>query len=220
MISVSIVEDSASVRDSLIAIVDGTPGFRVAGAHKSGEAAVKNIPAEQPDVVLMDIHLPGMNGIECVRRLKGVLPGLHVVILTVYDDTEKIFQALEAGAIGYLLKQAAPSKILEAVIEVHGGGAPMSANIARKVVQSFQRKAVREAELTKREEQTLSFLAKGYQYKEIGELLGISKETVHVHVRHIYEKLQVNSRAQAVAKFLNVEQPPDRREGGAADARG
>jgi DNA-binding NarL/FixJ family response regulator len=207
LVSVSIVEDSASVRESLIALLEGTPGFRVVEAYKNGESALKNLPLQPPDVVLMDINLPRMNGIECVRQLKGILPRLRVVMLTVYEDTDLIFQALEAGAIGYLLKQAPPAKILEAITEVHQGGAPMSCNIARKVVQSFHRaKASPDNSLTKREAEILNYLAQGFTYKEIAQTLFISPETVHSHVRHVYDKLQVTSRSQAVAKFLNVEQ--------------
>jgi DNA-binding NarL/FixJ family response regulator len=163
------------------------------------------IPREGPEVVLMDINLPGMNGVECVRRLKPKLPEVQVIMLTVYEDTDSIFNALAAGASGYLLKRTPPAELLEAIRDVHRGGSPMTTHIARKVVQSFQRGGVssRPTEnLSPREQEVLDCLARGFLYKEIADKLGVSYETVHTYIRRIYEKLQVRSRTEAVAKFL------------------
>jgi len=156
-------------------------------------------------VVLMDINLPGMNGVECVRQLKKIAPEIQVMMLTVYEDTENIFDALAAGASGYMLKRTAGKELLEAIEEVKRGGSPMTTHIARKVVQSFQRSAAAEAQtesLSEREQQVLDLLSQGLIYKEIAEKLGISYETVHTYIRRIYEKLQVRTRTEAVAKFL------------------
>jgi DNA-binding NarL/FixJ family response regulator len=155
--------------------------------------------------VLMDINLPGMNGVECVRQLKQLLPQLQVMMLTVYEDTENIFNALAAGASGYLLKRTSQARLLEAIRDVQRGGSPMTAHIARKVVQSFQRTATSApptGNLSEREQQVLDLLSQGLIYKEIADKLGISYETVHTYIRRIYEKLQVRTRTEAVAKFL------------------
>jgi DNA-binding NarL/FixJ family response regulator len=207
-ISVAIVEDDALVREHLVRLVDGAAGFQCAGAYADGEQALHDLPRQAPEVVLMDINLPGISGIECVRRLKKLLPRLQVIILTVYEDSDRVFAALEAGAGGYLLKRTPSDKLLEAVREIHQGGAPMSSYIARKVVQSFQQRspsAPEEANLSPREEEILHLVAKGYHNKEIADQLSISVETVRVHLRNIYEKLHVNSRSQAVVRFLNKE---------------
>jgi DNA-binding NarL/FixJ family response regulator len=204
-ISIAIVEDNAEIRENLSRLIDASIGFRCVGTYASGEDALRRIPHELPDVVLMDIHLPRMSGIECVRQLKGDLPKLQIVMLTVYEDSDKVFAALEAGASGYLLKRTPPEKLLESIREVHQGGAPMSSYIARKVVQSFHRRAAaspERAKLSPREEETLHLVAKGYHNKEIAERLNISIETVRVHLRNIYEKLHVGSRSEAVVKFL------------------
>jgi DNA-binding NarL/FixJ family response regulator len=204
-ITVSIVEDDAGVQTSLARLIDSSPGFRCQSRHPSAEQALEELPKNNPDVVLMDINLPGVNGVECVRRLKPLLPRTQIIMLTVYQNTENIFNALTAGATGYLLKQTPPAELLAAIRDVHSGGSPMSSHIARKIVQSFQRPApaARETEnLSPRETEVLDLLAKGYLYKEIAEKTGLSYATVHTHIRHIYEKLQVRSRAQAVAKHL------------------
>jgi DNA-binding NarL/FixJ family response regulator len=159
----------------------------------------------------MDINLPGMNGIECVRQIKPAHPEIEFIMLTVYEDTESVFNALAAGASGYLLKLATRQELLEAIQRVHAGGSPMTSHIARKVVQSFRRPAPMETETTKlspREQQVLEYLAKGFLYKEISDALGISYDTVHNHIRHIYEKLHVRSRTQAVTKYLDSVHPP------------
>lgn len=208
-ITVCIVEDDVGVRDGLVRLLGRARDFQCAGCCASAEAALATIPAVKPDVVLMDLNLPGLNGIECVRKLKVLLPSIQVVMLTVYEDPEKIYQALSAGAMGYLLKQTPPAKLLDALRDVYGGGAPMSSQIARKVVQSFQsaRPTDSTGELSAREREVLDYLAQGYLIKEIGERLGIGFDTVRTYIRRIYEKLHVHSRAQAVAKALHTAAP-------------
>ena len=212
-ISVSIVEDDAQVRASLVKLIDSSPGFRCVSQHGSAENALLEIPKVKSQVVLMDINLPGINGVECVRRLKPQMPGTQVIMLTVYQNTEHIFNALAAGATGYLLKQTPPAELLAAIREVHVGGSPMSSHIARKIVQSFQQSASASAEaqsLSPREAEVLDLLAKGFLYKEIADSMKVTYATVHTHIRHIYEKLHVRSRTEAVAKHLG--QTRSRRE--------
>ena len=204
-ISVSIVEDDNEIRESLEILINGSEGFSCLNTFKNAESALIHIPREKPDVVLMDINLPGESGIVCVRKLRGLIPELNILMLTVYDDSKRIFDSLSAGAKGYLLKRTPPSKILEAIKEVHGGGSPMSSQIARMVVDSFRRMGISKDQtenLTKREEEILALLAKGHKYKEIGDNLFIGVETVRTHLRHIYEKLHVRSRTEAVVKYL------------------
>ncbi len=203
MITVAIVEDEDEVREGLAMLINGSEGFRCVQRHSSAEKALPEILKNKPDVLLMDINLPGMSGIECMRQLKAHQLGLPIMVLTVYDDDDKIFESLKAGASGYLLKKTPPAKILEAIVELHAGGSPMSSRIARKVVQTFQATSPssEEAEnLSKREHEILLYLAKGYRYKEIAEALFISIETVRTHLRNIYEKLHVRSRSEAVLK--------------------
>jgi DNA-binding NarL/FixJ family response regulator len=205
-ITVSIVEDDPHVRSSLAKLVDGAPGFRCVSRHGSAENALEEIPGIKPAVTLMDINLPGINGVECVRRLKPQLPQMQIIMLTVYQNTEHIFNALAAGATGYMLKQTPPAELLAAIKEVHGGGSPMSSHIARKIVQSFQQPVPPSAEaqsLSPREAEVLDLLAKGFLYKEIADQMKVSYATVHTHIRHVYEKLHVRSRTEAVAKHLN-----------------
>jgi DNA-binding NarL/FixJ family response regulator len=204
-ITVSIVEDNEQLRGTLARMIDRAAGFECVGQYPDAETALAAIPKSPPQVVLMDINLPGLNGVECVRRLKQTTPQTLVVMLTVYEDTENIFNALAAGAAGYLLKRTKSAELLDAIREVMTGGSPMTTHIARKVVQSFQKtgaSAEPEANLSAREQEVLDCLAKGFLYKEIAEKLGISYETVHTYVRRIYEKLQVRTRTEAVAKFL------------------
>ena len=205
-IAVSIVEDDAQVRASLVKLIDSSPGFRCVSQHASAELALQEIPKAKSEVVLMDINLPGINGVECVRRLKPQLPATQIIMLTVYQNTEHIFNALAAGATGYMLKQTPPAELLAAIKEVHAGGSPMSSHIARKIVQSFQQFSpapTAEAQsLSPREAEVLDLLAKGFLYKEIAESMKISYATVHTHIRHVYEKLHVRSRTEAVAKHL------------------
>lgn len=212
-IAVAIVEDDPEVRSSLARLIDSSPGFRCVSRHESAEAALQELPKINPEVVLMDINLPGLSGVECARRLKPLLPKTQIIMLTVYQNTENIFNALAAGATGYLLKQTPPAELLAAIRDVHGGGSPMSSHIARKIVQSFQRPApvAREADnLSPREAQVLELLAKGFLYKEIADTMQVSYATVHTHIRHIYEKLHVRSRTEAVAKHLGHSQPHGR----------
>ena len=210
-ITVSLVEDDPGVRANLAKLINGTPGFQCQAAYPDGMAALKGIPSNRPDVVLMDINLPGMLGTECVRQLKSVAPDVPVLMLTVYDDSEQIFKSLMAGATGYLLKRTPKDKLLEAIREVTSGGAPMSRQIARRVVRYFQevsqlaatpQRAPEVATLTEREGQVLALLAKGHAYKEIADLLSISFETVRSYVRTIYDKLHVHSRTEATLKYL------------------
>ncbi|MEW6157314.1 MAG: response regulator transcription factor [Verrucomicrobiota bacterium] len=206
-IAVSIVEDDARVRETLGQLVARAPGFTCVSLHADGESALKDLPLKKPQVVLMDINLPGMSGVECVRRLKAINPGIQVVMLTVYENTDLIFNALSAGASGYLLKQTPPEELLKAVEDVHKGGSPMTSHIARKVVQSFQKGSPSSQSethsLSPREQEVLDLLSKGYLYKEIADQLSISFETVHTYIRRIYEKLHVRSRTAAVAKYLS-----------------
>jgi RNA polymerase sigma factor (sigma-70 family) len=203
-ISVSIVEDNEKLRGTLARVLNRADGFTCTSQHPSAEDAIKDLPNIKPEVVLMDINLPGMNGVECVRQLKKILPQVLIIMLTVYEDTENIFDALTAGASGYLLKRTTSAELLTAIRDVQRGGSPMTAHIARKVVQSFQRNApAQPAEnLSEREQQVLDLLSQGLMYKEIADKLQISYETVHTYIRRIYEKLRVRTRTEAVAKFL------------------
>lgn len=204
-IRISIVEDDDDVRKSLAVLLNGSEGFECVSTHRTAEDALAAIPGRRPDVVLMDINLPGQSGIECVRQLKARLPATHFLMLTMYEDSKLIFQSLGAGASGYLLKRTAPAKLLEAIQELQSGGAPMSSNIARIVVQHFQDRlapASATDSLSPREREVLDLLAKGHRYKEIAERLGISFDTVRAHLRNIYDKLQVRSRTEAVVKYL------------------
>lgn len=204
-ITVGIVEDDVIIRDSLIKLVNDEADFQCLGAFATGEEAFKYLPALQPQVVLMDVNLPGMSGIECTHLLKEALPDTQILILTVYEDGENIFRALKSGASGYLLKRSEPEDVLRALKDVLEGGAPMSGQIARKVVQSFRESSPGikpSVRLTEREEKILALLSKGYANKEIADKLSVSMSTVRTHLRHIYEKLHVRSRTEAVLKFL------------------
>jgi len=204
-IKVCIVEDNTAVRESLAVILNGSPGFACAGACRDAKEALKKIPAQAPDVILMDINLPGATGIECARQLREELPAARILMLTIEEDEQRVFESLEAGASGYLVKNLPPAKILEAIEEVNRGGAPMSSQIARMVVQTFNergRSRREEENLTAREREVLNRLSKGDRTKEIAEALEISAQTVQTHLRNIYEKLHVRSRSEAVARFL------------------
>jgi len=207
LITVAIVEDDPQVRQSLVGIVKRGSGVQCVGAFGDAEEALRELPRLQPQVGLMDINLPGMDGVECVRKLSALLPDMQMVMLTVYDNTDAIFNSLAAGASGYLLKPVSAAQLLAAVKDVYVGGAPMTSNIVRKVVQTFKQPsgAARETEnLSAREQEVLDFLAKGYLYKEIAEQLGIGYGTVHTYIERIFKKLHVRSRAQAVAKYLGA----------------
>lgn len=204
-ISVSLVEDVRETRESLIKLLDRAPTLRCLSTYATGEDALREIPANPPTVLLADINLPGMSGIELVAKLKAQLPKLQVLMLTTYEDSDLIFESLRAGASGYLIKNMPPAELVQAIEQVHAGGAPMSMQIARKVVSFFQqtRPAAPELEgLTKREQEILALLAKGYLYKEIADQLGITLSTVRAHLHAVYEKLHVQSRTEAVVKFL------------------
>jgi DNA-binding NarL/FixJ family response regulator len=204
-IKVSIIEDDDWIRENLAARIRQTEGFACAGCYRSGEEAVAHVAEQAPDVVLMDINLPQMNGIECVRQIKTLLPSTQVLMLTVYEDSDKIFNSLLAGASGYLLKRTPQTEILEAIAEVYRGNSPMTGHIARKVVQWFNQRGSAEPEiekLSKREREVLEHLARGVPYKEIASVLAVSIDTVRVHIKGIYGKLHVHSRGEAVAKYM------------------
>jgi DNA-binding NarL/FixJ family response regulator len=205
MIRVSIVEDNEALRAELRRLVEGAADLECRSDYASAEAALAGLPNDEPDVVLMDVHLSGMNGVEAVRRLKVALPQVQVVMLTVFEHNDWIFDALRAGANGYVLKRSRSDEILDAVRQVHGGGAPMSSPVARKVVQFFSQRPTGDAglgQLTEREHVVLRKLSEGLSYEEVGAALSISINTVRKHIRGIYEKLQVNSRTEAVARLL------------------
>lgn len=205
-IRIAMVEDDTTVREGLKMLLQGTPGFSCVATYSNGEDALADLPKVKPDVVLMDIDLPGINGIECIITLKALNLPMQFIMLTVMEDSEAIFNSLSAGASGYLMKHTPPAKLLEAIEEVYRGGSPMSSEIARKVVESFQNPSAGTDTpnvLTKREDEILSYLAKGYLYKEIADLSNISIDTVRSHIRHIYEKLQVNTRTEAILKYLH-----------------
>jgi DNA-binding NarL/FixJ family response regulator len=206
-ISVSLVEDDRDTRESLAALLSGATTLRCISSYATGEKALAGMPAEKPDVALVDINLPGMSGIECVAKLKAKLPHLHVLMLTTYEESDLIFDSLRAGANGYLLKSMPPDEIIAALAEVHAGGAPMSMQIARKVVQHFHQARATDVEvetLSPREFEVLALLAKGRLYKEIADQLGIGLGTVRTYQRRIYEKLHVQSRTEAAVKFLRL----------------
>lgn len=210
-ITVSIIEDDGPAREILVDWIRRADGFRCLNEHATAESALAALPGEKPDVVLVDINLPGVNGIECIRRLKTVLPQTQFLVLTVYEDDNCIFKALSAGASGYLLKQTPRQMLLGALKDVHAGGSPMSSSIARKVVQSFRHNTLPgAAELSPREQEVLELLARGYLYKEIADSLELSVQTVNTYIRRMYEKLHVRSRSQALAIYAHLP-PGDRR---------
>jgi DNA-binding NarL/FixJ family response regulator len=208
-IAVALIEDDPQARKILAHWLSRAGGFRLAGEWGAAETALRDLPQKPPDVVLMDINLPGMSGVEAVGRLKPVMPKTQFVMLTVYEDADHIYNALAAGATGYLLKQTPREELLEALQDVHEGGSPMTSNIARKVVQSFRQAPAVPApsemiDLSPREQEVLDLLARGYLYKEIADRLNISIPTVNTYVRRMYEKLHVRSRSQAVAKYAHL----------------
>lgn len=203
-LKISVVEDDAEARELLADWLNSTPDFCCVSTHDNGLAAVKELPGLRPEVVLMDINLPGLKGIECVRSLKPQMPQTQFLMLTVYSDNNSIFQALEAGAIGYLLKRTSRDELFAALRLVQAGGSPISSGIARRVAQAFQKprpSAPADQTLSDRERQVLDLLSLGHPEKQIADRLGISPHTVHTYIRRIYEKLHVHSHAQAVAKY-------------------
>lgn len=205
-VQVAIVEDDIDFRTALGKVVAGNPWMALAGSYASAEDFLEHFPKIKPDVVLMDIHMSRLSGTECVRQTKVLNPDIQYIMCTVYEEEDKLFESLEAGASGYILKKTPPQEIIAAILEVHAGGSPMTASIARKVVDSFktrvQKNKVKDEKLSARENEILDLLSKGYRYKEIAGKLFISLDTVRTHVRNIYEKLQVNSRMEAINKVL------------------
>jgi DNA-binding NarL/FixJ family response regulator len=207
-INVSIVEDDNRIRESLAVLINGARNIRCVSAHPTAEDALSQLKARKPDVVLMDINLPKMSGIECVRQMKTMMPELQVLMLTMYEDDEQVFKSLAAGANGYLVKRSSPAELLAAIEEVHSGASPMSGKIARSVVEYFHKlkqDAPGQDPLSKREQEILDLLVKGYRYKEIADHLAIGFETVRTHLKNIYDKLHVHSRTEAVVKYLGRE---------------
>lgn len=205
MIKVAIVEDDNRIRESLAVLIDGTENIRCASTHRTAEEAIAQIPITKPDVVLMDINLPGISGIDCARQLKTAMPSLQILMLTMYENSQQVFESLKAGASGYLVKRTSPAEIVKAIEEVHAGASPMSGKIARAVVEYFQGwepKSSPQHHLSPRETEILDLLVKGYRYKEIADALSIGFETVRFHLKNIYEKLHVHSRTEAVVKYL------------------
>ena len=205
-IKVSIIEDDDWIRENLAGQIRRTDGFSFASSYPDGETALNRIAQDAPDVVLMDINLFKMNGIECVKKVKALFPSVQILMLTVYEDSEKIFDSLLAGASGYLLKRTPQAEIMSAIADVHRGNSPMSGHIARKVVQYFNQRGSADKEiekLSKREREVLEHLAQGIPYKEIADVLSLSIDTVRMHIKGIYAKLHVHSRGEAVAKYLH-----------------
>jgi DNA-binding NarL/FixJ family response regulator len=208
-VKVVIVEDARWMRENLAREINNSTGFLCVNDYRTGEEALQGIPADQPDVVLMDINLPGMNGVECIRQLRAKLPELRCLMLTVYEESEKIFNSLLAGASGYLLKRTSTAELLEAIQQVHDGGSPMSSSIARKVVAYFHEMGAAKPNtvaLSPRELQVLELLAKGEAYKNIADQLSLGIETIRMNIKHIYAKLHVHSRGEAAAKYLQHSQ--------------
>lgn len=206
-IKVAVVEDDEYIRSSLSELIEGAANLDLAGAYEDGPAAVDGIPLSKPDVVIMDIQLPGMDGVECVRTLKAARPEVNFLMLTAYEDSDKLFESLKAGASGYLLKRISSTRLLQAIRELYEGGSPMTPQIARRVVRYFSTPSNTASpdleKLTPGQKKFLDELARGYSYKEIADHLGISMDGVRSYIRRIYEKLHVHSRTEAVMKYLN-----------------
>lgn len=201
-IKVAIAEDIDDIRSGLCLIINSTTGYECNCVCKNGNEALEKIPEYKPDVVLMDINMPGINGVEAVKILKQKLPSTQFMMCTVYEEEEHVFDSLKAGATGYILKKTPPAKLLEAITEIHSGGSPMSSTIARKIMTSFSDNKIKQPidDLTEREKEILNQLARGMQYKAIATSLSLSVETVRTHIRNIYEKLQVHNKAEAINK--------------------
>jgi DNA-binding NarL/FixJ family response regulator len=203
-LQIGIVEDETEIREGVAILINGNDNFSCKNTFSNSEDAIAQIPTLGLDVVLMDIHLPGKSGVECVTLLKPLCPATQFLMFTSYEDTDSVFKALQAGATGYLNKTTPPSKLLEALLDVYNGGSPMSSHIARKIVTSFQpaQSMLASYNLSPREQEVLNLLSKGLRYKEIADQLFISTETVRKHIRNIYEKLQVQSRTEALNKIF------------------
>ncbi len=205
LIHVALVEDDPWVRENLAREISEAAGFQCTGAYPAAEAAIAAIPDQPPDVVVMDINLPGIDGIECLRQLRARCPDVQFLMLTVFEESDKIFQSLLAGASGYLLKRSETTEVLDAIRQVKDGGSPMSSSIARRIVQHFNQLGAGPSEITRlspREREVLELLARGAAYKDIADQLGLAIETIRMNVKHIYTKLHVHSRGEAVAKYL------------------
>jgi len=200
MITVTIIEDDDEIRESLAILIAGTAGYSCNSTYKDCETAIIDVTKKHPDIILMDLGLPGMSGIDGIKRIKEKMPDANILIFTIHNDSKLVFEALCAGACGYLTKDTPPTKLLEAIKEAHQGGAPMSSRIARMVVDSF--KTIPHSKLTKRETEVLTHLCKGKSYRMIADTLVISEETVRRHIKHIYKKIEVSSKSEAVAKAL------------------
>jgi DNA-binding NarL/FixJ family response regulator len=206
MINVAIIEDNNIIREGLAALINGTEGYKCVGVYPTSEKFLEQIPYVKMDVILMDIGLPGMNGIEAIKKARELNPDLNFLMLTIYEDSEMVFQALCAGACGYLVKKTPPSRLLEAIRDIYDGGSPMSSQIARQVINEFQKEkdltSDNEYLLSNREKEVLNHLSNGKSYHEIGDQLFISVDTVRHHIRNIYKKLHVHSQSEAVAKAI------------------
>ena len=205
VITVAVVEDNPGIRESMLSLFSQVPGYRCVAAYPDAESALEGLRTEIPDVVLMDINLPGCSGIEATRTLRELHPNAHILMLTVYEEGKALFDSLRAGACGYLLKRTAPEKILEAIREARAGGVPLNPQMAAKVARFFQGQAVQEEgveSLSPRERQVLELLAEGHLYKQIAAKLGLTPDTIHEYIKSIYKKLHVHSRTEAVVKFL------------------
>ena len=202
LITVCIVEDQNEIRNGLAAIINMTDGFRVLQSFGNGEEAMEILPQLRPDIVIMDINLPGINGIECIKQVRKKNPSIQFMMFTIYENSDTVFEALEAGAAGYLLKNSSPSKITESLQELYLGGSPMNADIAKKLVVRFQKQVSPRTtfHLTPKEQQILDLMAKGYLYKEIADQLNNTINTIKQHIRNIYEKLHVQNKAEAINK--------------------
>lgn len=204
-ITVSIVEDNQGIRKSIEELISGSDGYECLSSYSNAEDAIESLPKDKPDVILMDINLPVASGIECIKKIRPLMPDTNIIMLTMYEDSEKVFEALSAGATGYLLKRTSPQKLIDAIKEVQDGGSPMSMQIARMVVKSFNRRDSKNKlteSLTARENDILEYLSRGMRYKEIADNLFISVDTVRTHIRKIYEKLHVHSKTEAVLVYL------------------
>ncbi len=216
LVRIALIEDLADMRESYRRLVEGLPGFKCICVCASGEEALRVLPGLRPDIVLMDIQMPWMNGIECTARLKTLLPQSQILILTVMADSNTVFRELQAGADGYLLKRSRPEDLRAAILDVLTGGAPMTSEIARRVVASFRQHSAPRSDavhLTPREEEVLMMLSKGFANKEIADKLSVSYETVRDHLKHVYEKLHVHSRTEAVARYFSSGETPPSIEG-------
>lgn len=206
-INVGIVEDDRELRESLAKVIEGHSRLRCVAACKSGEEAIQVMPTASPDVVLMDINLPGMTGLKCTALLKDRLPKTQILMLTIYSNNNYIFEALQVGASGYLLKSTASEEVVHSIVDVMEGGAPMTGQIARRVIEEFRKPAkhgMTESQLTERELEVIQLIAKGYANKEIASQLGVAVSTIRRHIENIYSKLHVHCRTEAAAKYLGA----------------